>query len=283
MKVGIICDLDFSRHPQFKSYYYALETLYGKIPILVKDKKDLVNLDLLIIGDDHYDGHKKIIEQPGFINVCNTLNIPVVVLTTERIFDSFFAWNIDNYNKIKQFKNLHHYTADVDDCEKLGTGIHRISISKKYKDIYKIKDKKNAIIFVGSTRCKMGSYDERRRLLEKMKKEINLEIIDSGLPAWEDYIRTIAQYRFVFSPLGNGNFLPTRFYETLAVGSIPVQQVRHNTLKYYDIESNFKDCIFFEDEVEVKYLLKDYSFENSTNELWTEDNLKMILKKEGFL
>ena len=94
-KVGLICDMNFSRHPQFKSYFYAVEELLGR-PVLITNKKQLTDIDLLIVGDDHYDRHKEIFQAPGFIGVCNGLDIPVIVLTTERILNSYFPLNNTN-------------------------------------------------------------------------------------------------------------------------------------------------------------------------------------------
>lgn len=282
LNVGLICDMKFERHPQFKSYYYAIRSLLGE-PRFIRDKKELPGLDLLIVGDDHYDRHKEILQQPGFIGVCNGLDITVLVLTTEKIIGSVFPWNVQNYEKIKEINSLIHYTADVDDCEKLGVGLHRICISKYYKDKYRTSRKKDEVIFIGSVNCDRGSYDERKKMLDQLEKTIGLNIITSGKLTWEDYIKTIAEYRFVLCPMGNANFFPTRFYEVLAVGSIPLQQIKSNTLCYYDIEKKFNDCIYFESPDELPKKIKDCPIENSYNEFWTEDNLSVILRREHIL
>lgn len=280
-KVGLICDMNFSRHPQFKSYFYAVEELLGR-PVLITNKKQLTDIDLLIVGDDHYDRHKEIFQAPGFIGVCNGLDIPVIVLTTERILNSYFPWNKTNLKVLKGVQNLFHHTADCDDCEALGTTVHRISISSVFKDKYRTDKKKNGIVFIGSTQCKQGSYDARRKLLEDLiKAGVKIDILDKGVPSWEDYIKTLAEYRFVLSPIGNGNFLTTRFYETLAVGSIPLQQVTDNMLTHYDIEGKFDDCIFFKTVDDLVAKLSLTTLQTSHNELWTEDNLKIIFKQDN--
>lgn len=276
--VGIICDLNYMRHPQFRSYYYSLETLIGH-PKVIHHIDDLEGLDLLVVGDDHYSEHKVVLHQPGFIERCNELDLPVLVMTTERIMESFFPWNIKNYEKIQTIKHLIHYTADVDDCEKLGIGLHRISISKRFKNLYKRDDKKDGAIFIGQTRCDQGSYVSRKKLLIELEKEIGLTIVDYGISCWEEYMRLLGKFRFVVSPLGNGNFFPTRFYEALAVGSIPIQQVRENTLSLYDVERDFRDCIFFRTVDELKEKLDVCGILTSHNEFWAEDNLQLILKE----
>jgi hypothetical protein len=96
-------------------------------------------------------------------------------------------------------------------------------------------------------------------------------------------MKTIAGYRFVLSPIGNGNFFTMRFYETLAVGSIPVHQIRNNTLQYYDLEAKFDDCIYFEEPLELKEKIYNFTPLVSHNKLWMEDNVEMLLKKDGLL
>ena len=274
LNVGTICDLSFSRHPQFKSYFYALEKMFGSVK-LVNGKSDLLGIDILVVGDDHYEPHRNILQSTGFIECCNTLGIKVVVLTTEATLNSRFPWDIKTLDYLSQINMLYHFTADVDDCIALGIKVHRISISCNYENIYSYSDKKNKAVFIGS----MGThYEERKATLEFLNKAINIDIIRAGVPTWMDYMKILSQYRFVLSPIGCGNFLPTRFYEALAVGSIPIQQVRNNTLDYYDIEKGFDDCIFFENPSEVQQKIKECSLPVSHNRLWTEDNLKIIFE-----
>ena len=96
-------------------------------------------------------------------------------------------------------------------------------------------------------------------------------------------METLAKYRFVFYPIGNGNFLAFRFYEILLAKSIPICQVRKNTLKYYDIEAKFDDCIFFEQVEELPEKIQNFTLQHSSSELWAEDYLGKILKRDGLL
>ena len=98
-KRGIICDLAYPDHPLFKSFCYALANIY-QVPKIVKIIPDLVGLDMLFIGDDHYHWHKIIWKQPGFIKYCNDHNILVISFTTEKIHGTIWAGNIDNLHHL---------------------------------------------------------------------------------------------------------------------------------------------------------------------------------------
>jgi len=280
--VGIICDLSYSRHRQFRNYYHALEELYGGVR-LITDTFGLRGLDILFIGDDHFYNHRPIFTAPGFIEACNDRDIKVVVFTSEKMFGSKFPWNVDNYNFLQKVDNLYHFAYDVDDCEKVGLKLHRLAMSKYYKDIISDTSKKNKMVFIGRTDCDRNSYDERIQTLNKARVLVPIDIMLPDVERWEDYMKEIAQYRFVFSPLGNGNALVTRFYEILLIHSIPVQQVKPNTLKWYDIEAKFTDCIFFEQPEELPEKLKNFELQKSTSELWLEDYLQKILGEAGLL
>lgn len=271
--IGIICDLDYSRHILFKNYYFAIQNLYSTVK-LVETIEDLNGIDMLFIGDDHYRIHKAILWQEGFIDKCNSDNIKVVVFTTERIFNSAFSWNEDNYRKLMTIKSLYHYTSDVDDCIKLGVKLNRMLISKHFKKVE--SEKLDQIVFIGSK--ENDSYKERRDCI-KIVDPIIIESIDT----WENYINTIARYRFVFCPSGNNNAFTMRFYECLLVGSIPVQQVKENTLNLYNIEAGFKNCLYFQNPEEVSDKIKNCIFTNSDINFWLEDYLQVILTEDGLL
>ena len=283
-KVGIICDLNYSRHFLFKSYFYSVKNLYGT-PMLVKSTKDLQGIELLFIADDHYEVNKLIWQQEGFIEYCNTNDIEVVVLTNEKILNSYFPWNIDNLIRLNEIKNLYHYTIDVDDCILLGLKLNRCPMSRTVRDqiVVDINNKKDKIVFIGTTKCGKDSYQNRVLCLEKLQKMIDIDIVDPSDVRWNNYFQTIAGYRFVLSPISNGNFFPMRFYEALSVKSIPIHQVKKNTLSYYNIESKFDDCIFFEEPEEVKDKLESFTLKTSHNKLYMEDTLGMMLKKDGLL
>jgi len=282
-KTGIICDLTYTRHPCFRNYYHAIVSLYGATRI-VNSPIDLNGLDILFIGDDHWYEHKIIWQQPDFIDKCNADSIKVVVFTTERILNSSFPWNIENLEFLKKFNEVYHYTIDVDDCIELGTKLNRVRMSRRYKDYIKVPDEKiDKIVFVGNTNCLCSSYEARIKTLTAISDLIYLHMIPPTIETWEEYMATIAQYRFVLSPLGNGNSFPMRFYEILLAKSIPIQQVRENTLQYYDIEANLTDCIYFREASELPEKIKNFTLSRSDTEFWLEDYIKELMEGEGLL
>ena len=277
LRVGIICNLDNDRCPQYFNYYYAVRNLYGRVK-LVNILSDLNKLDILFVGDDHHWKHKEIFTQNGFVEKCNRRDIKVVVFTAEKIFDSFFPWNIDNYEYLLKFRNLYHYTMDVDDCIRLGTKVHRFLMSNYYKGMFQINvnNKIDRIVFKGSTRC--NSYKERNEVLQRAKEILPIDVLSQDSGNWKDYINTISKYRFLFSPIGNNNGLVSRFYEGLYAKCIVIQQVRKNTLHYYTTEAKLDDCIFFEDVEELPEKIKNYTLPYAHTEMWFEDYLKGLLK-----
>jgi len=285
-KVGIVCDIAWSRCDNLKQYYHYIKNLYKGVK-LVNNCEDLDGLDILFVGDDHHPAHTDVITQLGFVEKCNVNKIEVVIFTSERIFDSFFDLNIGKFKHVKRFVNLHLYTMDVDDCELLGTKLHRSLFSKHYKDYVKVdmNNKIDEIVFIGSMDPKMfrGCYKKRTDEIIELQKLMPIKIIPSTIKLWKDYIETLAKYRFVFYPAPNGNFLSFRFYETLLIKSIPVCHVEENTLKYYDIEAKFDDCIFYKDVAEIPEKIKNCTLKHSYNELWAEDYLGKVLKEDNLL
>ena len=282
-KVGIICDLEYTRHPCFRNYYHAIVSIYG-LSRIVKTPIDLDGLDILFIGDDHWFNHKTIWQQPEFIDKCNTDKIKIVVFTTEKILNSHFPWNTENLEFLRKFNEVYHYTIDVDDCIELGTKLNRIRMSKRYKDYIEIPDKKiDKVVFIGNIDCACSSYEGRIKTLEEIKGLMPLYIIPPTMETWEEYMATIAKYRFVLSPLGNGNLFPMRFYEILLIKSIPIQQVKENTLQYYDTEAGLKDCIYFQEASELPEKIKNFTSDRSNTELWLEDYIEGLLKEENLI
>jgi len=280
--VGIICDLKYTRHPLFKSYYYAFESLLGELR-LVTEIKDLNDLTLLIIPDDHWDVHRNVWKQEGFIDACNERNINVLVISNEKMLNSFFPWNEENLVLLNKFNNLYHYAGDVEDCISLGLPLCRTALSIRFKPTKEIPVKQDKLVFLGNTYCLLDSYRERKKLLWDLNGVIDIDIIPSNVPTWEEYMDILSQYRFVFSPMGNGNGFSMRFFEALAVGSIPVHQVGKNTLVFHDIEATFKDCIYFQNAEEVADKIKNCTLQRSYNEIWLEDFLRTLLTKDKLL
>lgn len=282
MKIGILVDLAYDRHHLFKSYFHAIQNIYeGHGLVVVHGEKDLTGVDILFIADDHY------LKDSWFplISYCNKHAIRVVALTNEKVHESYFPWNEENLVLLNRFKHLTHYMNDVDDCLLYGTKLNRTAPSFNFKKTLcnDIPKKYNHMVFVGKTKCPKNSYAERNAILEKLSKTIQIDVYNSNIPTWEDYIKIISRYKYVFSPIGNGNFFPMRFYEALAVGSIPVHQVRSNTLDLYNVEKTFNDCIFFEDISEIKGKIENMEHKFSINKIWMEDNLLACLQTDNLL
>lgn len=279
-RVGIICDINYTRHHLFQSYFHAVKNLYEDV-VIVKNLEDLKQVaDMLFIGDDHYAPHKEVWMNDEFITYCNGNKIRVVALTNEKILNSYFPWNKEIYNQLSRFEYLVHYANDVEDCHKLGLRVNRTAMSRSIIFEKSAEPKIDRAIFVGNTKCK--SYRERVGVIEQAEAFIPIDVLHD-IPTWSAYMRIISRYRFVFSPIGNGNFFPMRFYEALAVGSIPIHQVRSDTLDYYTIEREYDDCIFFKDIDELRMKLEGFSLQKSHNVLWMEDNLTELLTKDKLL
>lgn len=275
-KVGIICDLSYTRHHLFKSYYWAVSNLYG-IPVVVNSIDDLKGVQLLFIGDDHYGPHKQVWQSKDFIAYCNINGIKVVVLTNETILRTYFPWNLVDLKKLNKFKCLYHYANDVDDCAELGLLLNRTAPSIHFKPDFDCAfQKKDKVVFIGKTECPKNSYQSRKNLLKTISKVIDIDVFDSTIPDWYEYVKLIAGYKYILSPLGNGNFFPMRFYEALAVGSIPIHQVRENTLRAYDIEHAGLNALFFKTIEDLPKLSPSFTPEP----IWMEDTLKLNLIKD---
>jgi hypothetical protein len=273
---GIICDLSFTRHYSFITYYYTVRNLYGQ-PKLVKIVEDL-DIDTLFIGDDHWERHRDVWEKPGFIEACNDKNIKVIVFTNERMLNSFFPWNEDVYKNLKRFNNLYHFVCDADDIQLTGLPVNRMALSHSlYKERLREKDKLNEFVFSGCMDCVVGSYDKRKEFIKEAQGKIKLNVLEPRM-SWDDYMDTLSRYKFVFCPMGNGNFISLKFYEALMVGSIPVHQVKDNTLDYYPIERELDDCIFFKDIPELMQKLENFNLKSSHNLIFQEDVISEQLK-----
>jgi len=277
-RVGAICDLEFTKHAQFRSYYYSLLSLYGDVKV-VSNINHLYGIDILVIGCPDHGPHIDVYSTPCFIQRCNELNITIVLISVEKIFGSKYPEHLKRYSLIAKCNKLVHYTYDIEDGKKLGTKIFRVCLSKHYEGwLDPINDKKDAIVFCGIM------YPWRKKLIDELKKYIQIDIPErTDFRIWEDYLRLIGSYRFVLSPLGDGNAFVAKFYEILFVNSIPVHQVYPDTLLYYDKEAKFDDCIFFEGVKDLKVKIANFTLGSSYNTMWMEDELGKLLKEDDLL
>jgi hypothetical protein len=276
-KAGIIVDLEFTKHAQFKNYYYAMLSLF---PNLLKVEKisDLMGLDILFIGNPFHGPNMDIYYQEEFVEECNRWGIKVILVSPEKIMNNRDCpIHVKIILHLSKAEHFYHYTYDVDDCVLLKTKLHRVALSKRYKNYIEEEEKWNKVVFVGS------NYSNRRSSIEYMVSNFGMEVVEPNGRSWESYLRILNKYRFVFSPFGDANAFTARFYEILLVHSIPIQQVSENTLERYDIESKFPDCIFYHNLREIPKLISKCTLNKSESEIWYEDCLETLLKENSLL
>jgi hypothetical protein len=258
--IGIICDLTFKYHWLQENYYLSLKNIFDEIKI-INNENDLDSIEKLFICDEHFTTNKKIWMSDKFIEKCNVLKIQVIIFNNEKIFNSFFPWNEDIQKNVDKFKYKIQFVYDINDALIIGTEVNKTYMSKEYKkifDVLKNGDKKNKLIFIGN--YSNATYVNRIQLLNDIKNKFDVDILPSDSNrTMKEYFDLINKYKYVLSPIGNGDFIPMRFYETLLVGSIPVQQFLNNKLlNFFDEEK--KIAIFF----------------NDVNKLSLNDNLRKI-------
>lgn len=279
INVGIICDLSFNKHIAFKNYYYALKNIFPNIKI-VNSIYDLKNINLLFIGNEHFLNHKNVWNNVLFQKYCNSYNIKVVVFSTEKIYNSFFAHNEQIQKDLENFDYLYQYVIDIEDSKLMKCNIFHSFISKEFYNIEKSNIKLNKCAFLGSMNA--YSYDERTKIINEVQKNIEIEF-PKYCNTWQEYLKELSNYRFILCPLGNGKGLNLKFYETLLVNSIPIQQITEDMLEYYSLEASFDDCIFFKHTEEISEKIKNCKYEKSYNNITLEKHIIDLLNKEGIL
>lgn len=314
MKVGLVCDRNFTQLVLFDNFRYAITTLYPDIKD-VNSVEDLNGLDTVLIPHPNHGPNLQICASTGFIERCNKLGITVVVFFSEKIrreenkkeilyirgiHDQFFNYferinpmlfkNIysDEDQKFRLFTYLRKankqciYSYDVNDCVEFNLKLFRVGMSKYFKylgDYIPFSDRLKEIAFCGS--WYKTRLPDMRIIQDKIPIPCNF--IKTTFKSWYAYMAYLAQYQFILSPFGNANAFVSRFYEALTLKSIVIQQVSSNTLQFYDKESQFKNCIFFEDSNKLPFLINRYIIPEERAGLWLEDILDELLKKDHLL
>jgi hypothetical protein len=261
--------------------YHSVNNLFTDVSI-VNSIEDLKDIDLLFISDPFYIPHRAVWLNDAFINYCNQKNIRVIIFYGEKILGSIYPDTIHIFNKSLDFKNMNYYVWDVDDSLHFNKKILRYCTSKYYEDKIQKCEKINKCIFIGQINT--PHYAERREALSKINNYIETDILENFDGDWRDYLNLYSKYRFAFCPIsGNYNGLALRFYEALLVGSIPIQQVRKNTLNVYSKEASFDDCIFFENIEDLSFKIKNIVTKESKNKIWLEDELRTLLSEDGII
>ena len=282
LNVGIICNMGDQMHIReictisMSNYYYAINNLFSSVK-LINSAHDLNGIDILFLGNDHFEAHKQIWMTEEFINECNRRGIKVFVYSAENILNNVYPHNADIQRNLERFNFLHQRVIDPNDAITLNKKIARCMCSKKYESPVSVPaEKLNKCIFVGRM------YDHRRSLINELKQTIEIDVVEAPINSWTDYMSVLAKYRFVLSPNSFiANSFHLKFYEALLVDSIPVHQVYDNTLEYYPVEAKYEDALFFKTAAEIPALIANCELERSFNKPWLEEELtEMFLQND---
>jgi len=272
--VGVVCDIDYIRSICLSNYYYAIKNLFQNVRI-VNSALDLNGVDIVFVGNDHYDKHKQVCQNDEFIAACNARDIKVCIYTYENILDPIYPHNIIGQNKYSSYKHFYQRVIDPSDAIALNKKVAGCLVSRHYKDVIPVPaNKHNKCVFIGCM------YDRRRALIEELKHTIDIDVIDRQVETWQEYMSIMASYRFVLSPYSFNHYgLHLKYYEALLVNSIPVHQITDNTLEHYTHEAKFEDVIYFKTANEVAGLLANCKYEKSHSNRWLEDELIEFFKE----
>lgn len=265
MRVGVVSDLRFE---QYGSYYFAAKNVFEDVQ-LIQSHKDLEGLDAILCGNDHHQGHRDIWEQDEFINEANRLWLPFFAHTVEHIHSPNFPWNLKIQHSLEKFYKLRQRCWDVDDAKRYKTKLARVLISKRYlEDFEPPASRKDKAIFIGKI------YPNREKVIREMQKFMEVDVGARQDISYRQFLSILASYRFVFSPLSlSSTGIPGRFYEALAVGSFPIQEVAPNTLEAYQTEASFRDAIFFQTAEEAVEKIKKFNLAKTENKMCLESEL----------
>jgi hypothetical protein len=277
-------NMDFSL---FKNYKNGLSNYLDSKIRLVNDLNDVSNFRTIFVVDEHYVPHREFILAKEFIDIVNKLGIKIIIFNTEKIFRQPFKHNLEIQKSLSKFENKVQILSDAYDIKKLGSPfVNKQLLSKEFK--FKISNsfKKEELLFLGQIDGR--AYENRRRILKKIENYINvpLKIENSKRKLnYKEFLKKINEYKFILNPLGNGGseFLNVRYYETLFLNSIPVQQITKRMLNNYE-ELNSSISLNFQKLNELKKI--DFKNINSLNQLnalkspYLEDYLYEVRFKE---
>ena len=249
-KIGLIChdDIKIAGHSLFSNYKKSLMNYFNKCSFIdvssVHDLND--SLDCIIIADDHFAPHVQIWKNDMFIEKINNLNLRVCVLNNEKVYSSQFPWNIDHQNKLETIKKLTQLFSDVEDFKIKGGTLNKHGLlSRDQKFSIDKYEKKDRILFLGQ--AEGGQYHRRQVLLNQITQKaskipIDIKVTNRKL-TYNEFIETMAQYKYILNPLGTADFINLRFYEALELGCIPIQQFTDEMIPHYSKELEY--CIPF--------------------------------------
>ena len=271
MKIGVISDLTHTVSPALTSYYYAIKNLHTNVK-LVQKEEDLYDVDILLCGNDHYAGHMSVWSDISFTEKANSLKIPFFVHTVEHIRAPDFPWNIDIQNKLNRYESLHQRCWDIGDAKENNTKLARVLLSKNFQDFTPPVSKIDGLVFIGKL------YPNRIKTIDALNKYIKVEVVPRSDLDYKGFLSYLASYKYVLSPISNGvNGIPGRFYESLVIGSIPLQEVFVDTLEHYTTEASIPGCLFFQTAEECIEKLKQHDGAIPDRKMFLEEELKEFL------
>lgn len=272
--------LDETSRAKFNLFEYfklALLNLHEADLRIVSNLNYINEINNLIILDEHFESHMKLLLQDEVINELNKNNCKVIIFNFEKIYNSKFKYNLKNQKKLKKINNLIQILSDVDDIKKIGSPfVNKQLISKEFKPNFHLQEKKNEILFIGQ--IKGEAYKNRRVILEQISQTSNIPLtfkFTNRKYSFDNFLSELSKYQYILNPLGAGSFINVRFYESLLVNSIPIQQFKPNMKSYFS-ELNEGYSINFEkiDESlnqiiknfkikKFNYFLEDYLHESN--------------------
>ena len=272
---GLICEDQLVDHSLFLSFKLAIKNHFDIAHFhTVRSTGDLSCVKRLFIVDEHFSHHIDIWKNLAFIKEVNLRKIQVIVFNFEKIHSAQFPWNLDHQNALLMFENLHQFVADINDAKILGKKI----INKQYisSDLtFNFEnEKKDRLLFLGQ--CNQY-YPNRSNVLsecQELKLPLDIGISERKL-TYIDFLSALSSYKYILNPLGTGEFINLRFYEALAVGSIPIQQITPNMKRWY---GELEQAISFVDTKDIPSLINNQTTKNSKEYFLEDYFLEMNLK-----
>jgi hypothetical protein len=260
-------------HSLFNNFRLALKNYLQQPLVEVSSIMDLININTLIIVDEHYIPHKQIWQNKSFINAVNEKNIKVIIFNFEKIYNSQFSWNIEIQNFVERIKNRVQYVSDIKDAEILRIPfINKQFLSKSTHLADVIENKSDDIIFIGQIN---EYYPTRAALLHELQAvNSKIKIIKTDRKySYEEFINILNKAKYILNPLGTGEFINLRFYEALNLGCIVIQQYTDEMEKWYP-ELNQSNVLKFKTVDDFKTL--DFNKPTPHKELFLEDYFEEI-------
>jgi len=276
---GIICNDDIQTvgHCLFLNFRKALTNHLNMSLKDVKSKDDLDGLNYLIIVDEHYTPNVNVWKNDNFIQTANEKNIKVLVFNFEKIYNSQFPWNIDHQNKLYTFKFIQQLVSDIDDAKILKQNVINKQFLSKDTELLQPSIKKEKVLFIGQ----VNNYYPTRKNIISQFKDLNIPfdiIITDRKYSYKEYLTKLNEYKYILNPLGTGKFINLRFYETLKLGGIPIQQVTADMVGLYgELTSSYN----FEKVEQISpQLLNETPY--NTNNYYLEDYFDLLKIKNLF-